>query len=462
MFYLDVDDVALTSGAKSGREVVAFNGYVTDPGAMANGADASWIKGSQSTWGPNVNNGGGYKLGDSFTLSAASTITEIEVYGYQTGSSSTSTFTGLYAQIFNGNPMSGGTAVWGSETTNIMTATSFTNCYRGSDGETTATTRPIMAVTAGNLNIELEAGTYWLVYSLEGTGSSGPWGAPHCEPGIGNTGNGVQYTSTGWQNLTDSGAGTAYGCAMKITGTGSGPVPPEPSGDVLGAMLFLDGEWEAFVPYPTNEYTYEEGGEYCVRMVYNGTNTLPEGNIYYSMSCPECVGGEDCAAGAPIHGEALTETDQVKVWWGEQPTPPATPIEDWLYYDDGANVDAIGLQGGGSFYWGIKFPANTLGQYEDCSVTKIGYFDYTAHTGTVRIYNGSVGNAPGALIGTYNYTANGTEDWVETTMVDMWLPWATTLATRTAQCFRLTVPSGTLSMRPLAVKSLAHGTSAAS
>ena len=141
--------------------------------------------------------------------------------------------------------------------------------------------------------------------------------------------------------------------------------------------------------------------------------TLPDHNYGWSMGCPVCEFGPEgpgCAPGAPIYGEALTETDQVKVWWGDQ---PAAPIEDWLYYDDGANVDAIGLTSGGSFYWGIKFPANTLGQFEDCSVTKIGYFDYTAHTGTVRIYNGSVGNAPGALIGTYNYTANGTEDWVE-------------------------------------------------
>ena len=159
-----------------------------------------------------------------------------------------------------------------------MTATAFTNCYRGSDGETTATTRPIMSITAGNLNIQLEAGTYWLVYSLEGTGTSGPWGAPHCEPAIGNTGNGVQYTSTGWQTLTDSGAGTPYGCAMKLMGAGGAPGPgpgPQPGGDVLGAMIFVDGEWEAFVEVPTNTYTYEgDGEEVCVRIVYNGTNNL--------------------------------------------------------------------------------------------------------------------------------------------------------------------------------------------
>ena len=118
---------------------------------------------------------------------------------------------------------------------------------------------------------------------------------------------------------------------------------------------------------------------------------------------------------------------------------------------------------GGSFYWGIKFPANTLGQYEGCSVTKIGYFDYAAHTGTVRIYNGSVGNAPGALIGTYNYTANGTEDWVEWNIPavafdnsqDLWIVMNNNDGGYVAAV-------GNYTKMPLAVKSLAHGTSAAS
>ena len=201
---------------------------------------------------------------------------------------------------------------------------------------------------------------------------------------------------------------------LRDDNTGPTP-PPTPSGDILGAMIFVDGEWEAFVPVPTNSYTYEGEGNYiCVRMVYNGTNNLPEGNIYYSMSCPECEeiipGPGACEPGAPIHVENLYESDQIRVWWGEEPQPP---MEEWLYYDDGQNVDAIGLQSGGSFYWGIKFTAASMAPYEGCSVTKVAYFDYAAHTGTVRIYNGSNGNAPGTLIGTYNYTANGTEDWVE-------------------------------------------------
>ena len=323
MFYLDVDDLELSNGAKGTRDEVAFNGYVTDPGAMANGADASWTKNGQGTWGPNANYAAGtgtyYWLADSFTLSAATTISEIEVYGYQTGSSTTSTFTGLYAQIYNGSPMSGGTAVWGDVNTNIMTATAFTNCYRGSDGETTATTRPIMSITAGNLNIDLEAGTYYLVYALTGSSSSGPWGAPHAEPSVGNTGNGLQKTSSGWTTLSDSGSGTPYGCAMKITGNGGG-VTPTPVDGVLGFMVFRDGEWLAEILDPNaRDYTdIDELGEheYCVRVIYDGTAVLPSDNYYYAMSCPGCEGiAALCAAGGDIDITYNSLTDEVTVFW---------------------------------------------------------------------------------------------------------------------------------------------------
>ena len=194
-----------------------FQGFVTDAGAMADGADASWIKGASTTWGPSGNYAGGYYLADDFTVNTATSLTEIEVYGYQTGSTTESTFTGLYAMILSGNPMEGTVdTIWGDMTTNLMTSTSFTNCYRGSDGQTTATTRPIMAVTASGLNINLAAGTYWLVYGMTGTLSSGPWAVPYSDPVVGNIGDGLQYSSSGWAALTDSGSG-AYGPAMKLS-----------------------------------------------------------------------------------------------------------------------------------------------------------------------------------------------------------------------------------------------------
>ncbi len=279
-FYLDVDDVAFTTSAKGGRTVVYEPLFVTDPGAMANGADASWTKNGQGTWGPSCNNASGYRIADDFTLSAATTLTEIEVYAYQTGSTTTSTLTGMYATIYDGAPNAGGSIVWGDMTTNIMTATSFTNCYRGSDGETTATTRPIMAATATGLNIELEAGTYYLVWSLTGSLSSGPWAAPEALPGVGNSGNGLQYTSSGWTALIDASASTPYGGAFKLVGEGGNVVPPT-NGSVIGTVLYRDGEYMGMVSTTSYVDAGLEAGtyEYCIRVVYDD----------YAMSCPQCI-----------------------------------------------------------------------------------------------------------------------------------------------------------------------------
>jgi hypothetical protein len=385
---------------------------------MANGGDASWIKGSQSTYGPGCQQTSSNWVADSFTLDAATTIDQIQVYGYQTGSTTTSTFTGLYVQIYNGNPMNGGSVVWGDANTNIMTATAFTNCYRGSDGDATGTTRPIMSITAGGLNIELGAGTYYLAYQLTGTGSSGPWGQPHAEPGIGNTGNGVQYlgSSSAWQALTDTGAGTSYGCAMTLHGTTGAPAPgPTPSGDVLGAMVFLNGEWEAFVAAPTNSYEFPSAGEYCVRIVYNGANELPSNNFFYAMSCEECEGDvpPTCEPGDPIHAEVLGATDQVRIWWGVE---PAAPINEWLYYDDGTYATSVGTNDAtATIYWATMFPAADLANYAGTNLTKVAAFEFASSNTTpktVTIYLGGT-TAPGTAYSTKTYTPSVDGDFEE-------------------------------------------------
>ena len=262
-------------------------GFVTNEGAMAGGSDASWPLNGQSTFGPNVNHLNNYWLADDFTCTEPIVIREIEVYGYQTGSSTTSTFTGLYAQIYNGNPMEDGEVVWGDENTNLMTSSEFTNCYRATEGDTTTMNRPIMSVTAGSLYIALEPGTYYLVYSLTGSSSSGPWGVPYCQPEIGSTGDGIQYTSTGWTNLIDSGTEQPYGCAFRLSSETTIPDPDE-KGECIGAMIFRDGELLAFTGL--SHYTDEEGtieNEYELRLVYGGMAQCPYHNDALSMSCPQ-------------------------------------------------------------------------------------------------------------------------------------------------------------------------------
>jgi hypothetical protein len=104
-------------------------------------------------------------------------------------------------------------------------------------------------------------------------------------------------------------------------------------------MIFVDGEWEAFVEVPTNTYTYEgDGQEICVRIVYDGPAELPNNNYYYAMSCEECVGGIEpqptCEPGAPLFAEVNNEFDQVHLFWGDQPEPP-TPAQP--FFDDFEN-----------------------------------------------------------------------------------------------------------------------------
>ena len=126
-----------------------------------------------------------------------------------------------------------------------------------------------------------------------------------------------------------------------------GPVPPTPTpaDGILGAMIFVDGEWEAFVEYPTNTYTYEgDGQEICVRMVYDGTAELPSNNFYYAMSCEECIGGLEpvCEPGAPIYGE-ITADDQVRVYWDDQPTPQPGEGDTFEYNFDNSSLDGLTL-----------------------------------------------------------------------------------------------------------------------
>ncbi len=126
------------------------------------------------------------RIADDFVVPTGQTwtITGLRFFGYQTGSTTTSTFTGLTVRILNGAPPTG-TVVFGDMTTNRLTSTGFSSIYRtfntvvpptcGGAPTAAATNRPIMELNADGLNIVLTAGTYWLDWSYTGSGVSGPW-----------------------------------------------------------------------------------------------------------------------------------------------------------------------------------------------------------------------------------------------------------------------------------------------
>ena len=175
--------------------------FVTHPAGGFGGADASAL---QTALGMTIY-GFGHQfsvpnyIADDFTVPSGDTwtIDSITFFGYQTGSSTFSTINGVYFEILAGPPP-GGALMFGDLTTNRMTGSVWTNCYRTLDTDiSTATTRPIMANTADAGGLVLGEGTYWIVWCTNGTLSSGPWAPPTEVLGSTGSGNGLQSTDGG-------------------------------------------------------------------------------------------------------------------------------------------------------------------------------------------------------------------------------------------------------------------------
>jgi len=196
---------------------------VNSPGGGPGGADGSIL---QTSLGLNVlgfahQQSSNFRVADDFVIPAGQTwtIQEAIFYAYQTGSTTTSTITGVNVRIWNGQPgVSGSTVVFGDTTTNRMSATTWSNAYRYSD-TSPGTTRPIMKQTV-TLGVTLGQGTYWIDWQTNGSLSSGPWAPPVTLNGQVNTGNGIQYSSGTWTALIDNGTAQApQGLPFILNGT---------------------------------------------------------------------------------------------------------------------------------------------------------------------------------------------------------------------------------------------------
>lgn len=190
------------------KDVLWDNGpLVTSVGTGVGGADESIVDASEVVNGFGCQWGADIRLADDFTVPAGETweISTITVFGYQTGSGPPSTILECYIEIFNGHPETG-TSVYGDLFTDVMTSSSWMNCYRVKPPTSgTSTERPIMAnVCEFASPIVLSEGTYFLVWQLDGTGSSGPWTPPVTINGQLNTGDAIQYFESMWNPIDDS------------------------------------------------------------------------------------------------------------------------------------------------------------------------------------------------------------------------------------------------------------------
>lgn len=143
------------------------------------------------------------RIADDFTITTPGgwDIEQITFYAYQTGSTTTSTFTAVNLRIWNGIPGGvGSQIVWGDDSTNIMTATGWSGAYRAAESTPGDTSRPIMANEVAVITT-LGPGTYWLDWQADGTLGSGPWAPPIATLGQTTVGRSAVYR---WRDAISS------------------------------------------------------------------------------------------------------------------------------------------------------------------------------------------------------------------------------------------------------------------
>lgn len=226
-----------TSGCASGpvwggsKDVLWDNGpLVTSVGTGVGGADESIVDVDETTRGSGCQWVSDNKLSDDFTIppGEAWEINSITLFGYQTDSGTSSTIVGSYIEIYD-NPPEYGTCVYGDLTTNVLTTSSWMNCYRVLfiDSGTNAQ-RPIMVNECDFATpITLTEGVYWIVWQMDGVGSSGPWNPPVTINGQLVTGDGLQYYNSSWDYVTDTTSGNAKGLPFILEGSSSGALENE-------------------------------------------------------------------------------------------------------------------------------------------------------------------------------------------------------------------------------------------
>jgi hypothetical protein len=130
-------------------------------------------------------------------------IDSLITYGYQTGSGTVSTMTGLYCYVsLDSMSRPSSSVVIGSKSTNALVTSNWTNIYRTTTdaGPFVETNRPIMK-TKSNLTGTIPAGTHWVIWNATGSLASGPWNPPSTVLGTLGTGtNSYQYVPTSTVN----------------------------------------------------------------------------------------------------------------------------------------------------------------------------------------------------------------------------------------------------------------------
>lgn len=362
------DEAVITKGEKislpyqtiyleGGEDVLFDNGPLVNlPGGGLGGADASVLQSTSLTMTTigfgHQQNLGNY-MADDFVATASWNLDSIKFFAYQTGSSTASTITGVYLQIWDGVPGGGGTVIFGDQTTNRLLATRWSGIYRVTETTLTDGTRGIMEVVADISGLNLPAGTYWVEWGCTGSLASGPWAPPVTIAGQTTTGNGLQNLAGVYGPANDGGTLTQQGLPFIVYGTSGAPCPVGPATNpspVSGATNVSinpgNATWTNGVGTTQVEVFFGPAGNSV--SVYSGTpieSIAIPGPLAYATDYEwKVVCKNDTCSGAPVATWTFTT---------EQDPNLAT-----LFFDDfeaGSGLWTI-LNNGGTCVWTVYTP----------------------------------------------------------------------------------------------------------
>jgi PEP-CTERM motif len=225
---------ALTIAVPSvGQAAVLINN-----GPVVDGAGLSILTAPATTLGFGAQVLNNNRVADNFTVGGSGwNVQSLDFYSYQTGAVGF-TFTTATWSIVSGDVNTGSVVASGT--------TAVTNGgllgYRVTNTTLTATNRAIYRLSADITDLVLAAGSYYLVWSMDGTAASGPW-AP---PVVGSLGTGNAYQSLAaapFALAIDAGAQQGADVPFTINGTlvGGGAVPEPASWLMMLAGFGLVG-----------------------------------------------------------------------------------------------------------------------------------------------------------------------------------------------------------------------------
>ena len=218
-----------TPGGSGGQRaiLVPYGPYVTQTGAGAGGADISEVEPGFGTLGFKMDGspGAGWRIADDVTVPTGQTwdVSGVRLLAYQEGSPTVGTFTDLRTDVWNDDPLNGGTP-WLTVPFNMLSSQVWTGVYRVDSANPTDGSRPIIELISDWTAFPvppLGPGPITIWFSCAATGSTSLVGpeAPVQVPWD-STNNGRHYDPFGavWSPAVDGATGKEHGFLFQIEG----------------------------------------------------------------------------------------------------------------------------------------------------------------------------------------------------------------------------------------------------